>query len=105
MDTNYWGAILIACLFPLALLVYFFYRAWRDRSNAETVVKDVEEHRKDWEIEFSMYRLEKIRLSKMPEGVRAHLMGAAIRELLDLIEGKQRPWRLDYLLFGGKHGS
>ena len=88
-------------IFALALFaaLAMLARRW-DRQYPETQVITPERHRRDLEIECSTHRLVRIRESRLPGDVRQHLMLAAILELRDLCEGRQRPWDLDYLLFG-----
>ena len=105
MNNDYLISIVGACFFPVAFLGLLLYQRWEDRHVSATIIIPDKHTRRDNELECSTHRLRRIRLSKMPEEIRQHLMGAAIRELLDLLDGKQRPWKLDYLLFGGKHGS
>lgn len=88
-------------LSALALFAAFTMLAYRrDRHCPETQVIKPERNRRDLEIECSTHRLVKIRESRLPGDVRQHLMLAAVLELRDLCEGRQRPWSLDYLLFG-----
>jgi hypothetical protein len=90
-------------IYILALVIFLVFTMltlrW-DRPYLETQVITPERNRRDLEIECSTHRLVKIRESRLPEEVRQHLMLAAVLELRDLYEGKQRPWDLDYLLFG-----
>jgi hypothetical protein len=72
----------------------------RERPYLETQVITPKRNRRDLEIECSTHRLVKIRESRLPGDVRQHLMLAAVLELRDLCEGKQRPWDLDRLQFG-----
>jgi hypothetical protein len=83
-------------IFALALFAAFAMLAYRrERPCPETQVITPERNRRDLEIECSAHRLVKIRESRLPGDVRQHLMLAAVLELRDLYEGKQRPWDLD----------
>jgi hypothetical protein len=90
--------IYLSALALFAALAMVAYR--RERPCPETQVITPERNRRDLEIECSTHRLVKIRESRLPGDVRQHLMLAAILELRDLCEGRQRPWELDHLLFG-----
>jgi hypothetical protein len=87
-------------IFFLVLYVVFamLSRRW-NRPYLETLLLELNQNRRDNELECSTHRLKRIRLSMMPEEIRGNMLVAGIVELQDLIDRKQRPIELAYPLW------